>query len=262
MDWLDCLAVQGTLKSLLQHHSSKASILQHLAFFIVQLTSIHDHRRNHSLTRQTFVDKVMSLLFIIFNILNSISDHSNLWSICGYDSTIWLFPSASYLWSLLCSTFGGFLLFLGALDMEILWKLEGSWVLWRECSFIAGRCWNFSDHPCGIWLLVMNTPGGLTLLQSLRHAVFLESLRSARFCSVQFFSRSLVSDSVTPWTAAWQASLSITNSQSLLKLMSIELVMPSNHLILISRLPRYLSGRESSYQCRRPGFSPWDGKIP
>ena len=46
------------------------------------------------------------------------------------------------------------------------------------------------------------------------------------------FSRSLVSDSQTPWTAAHQASLSITNSQSLLKLMSIELVMPSNHLIL------------------------------
>ena len=46
------------------------------------------------------------------------------------------------------------------------------------------------------------------------------------------FSRSVVSDSATPWTAARQASLSITNSQSLLKLMSIELVMPSNHLIL------------------------------
>ena len=40
--------------------------------------------------------------------------------------------------------------------------------------------------------------------------------------------------------------------------MSIESVMSSNHLILMSRLPRYLSGKESSYQCRRPGFSPWD----
>ena len=49
MDWLDLLAVQGTLKSLLQHHSSKASILWHLAFFVVQLTSIHDHWKNHSL---------------------------------------------------------------------------------------------------------------------------------------------------------------------------------------------------------------------
>ena len=49
LDWLDLLAVQGTLKSLLQHHSSKASILQPSAFFIVQLTSIHDHWKNHSL---------------------------------------------------------------------------------------------------------------------------------------------------------------------------------------------------------------------
>ena len=48
MDWLDLLAVQGTLKSLLQHHSSKASILQHSASFTVQLTSIHDHWKNHS----------------------------------------------------------------------------------------------------------------------------------------------------------------------------------------------------------------------
>ena len=51
MDWLDLLAVQGTLKSLLQHHTSKASILEHSAFFIVQLslTSIHDYWKNHRL---------------------------------------------------------------------------------------------------------------------------------------------------------------------------------------------------------------------
>ena len=48
MDWLDLLAVQGTLKSLLQHHSSKASILRHSVFFIVQLTSIHDCWKNRS----------------------------------------------------------------------------------------------------------------------------------------------------------------------------------------------------------------------
>ena len=48
MDWLDLLAVQGTLKSLLQHHSSKASILRHSAFFSPTLTSIPDHRKNHS----------------------------------------------------------------------------------------------------------------------------------------------------------------------------------------------------------------------
>ena len=64
MDWLDLLAVQGTLKSLLQHHSSKASILQLSAFFIVQLLHLYmTTGKTIALTRQTFVDKVMSLLF-------------------------------------------------------------------------------------------------------------------------------------------------------------------------------------------------------
>ena len=64
MGWLDFLAVQGTLKSLLQHHSSKASILQHSTFFIVQLShSCMTTGKTITLTRQTFVDKVMSLLF-------------------------------------------------------------------------------------------------------------------------------------------------------------------------------------------------------
>ena len=64
MDWFDLLTVQGTLKSLLQHHSSKASILRHSAFFIVQLS--HPYMttgKTIALTRWTFVDKVMSLLF-------------------------------------------------------------------------------------------------------------------------------------------------------------------------------------------------------
>jgi len=64
MDWLDLLAVQGTLKTLLQHHSSKASILQCLAFFIVQLS--HPYMTTGKtivLTRQIFVGKIMSLLF-------------------------------------------------------------------------------------------------------------------------------------------------------------------------------------------------------
>jgi len=64
MDWLDLLAVQGTLKILLQHHSSKASILWHSAFFIVQLS--HPYMttgKTIALTRWTFVGKIMSLLF-------------------------------------------------------------------------------------------------------------------------------------------------------------------------------------------------------
>ena len=64
MDWLDLLAVQGTLKSLLQHHSSKASVLQHSALFIVQLSHPYvTTGKNIALTRWTFVGKVMSLLF-------------------------------------------------------------------------------------------------------------------------------------------------------------------------------------------------------
>ena len=64
MDWLDLLAVQGTLKSLLQHHSSKASILRHSAFFIVQLSRPYmTTGKTIALTRWTFVGKVMSLLF-------------------------------------------------------------------------------------------------------------------------------------------------------------------------------------------------------
>ena len=67
-DWLDILAVQGTLKSLLQHHSSKASILQRSAFFIVQLS--HPYMttgKTIALKRWTFVDKVM---FLLFNMLS------------------------------------------------------------------------------------------------------------------------------------------------------------------------------------------------
>ena len=68
MDWLDLLAVQGTVKSLLQHHSSKASILRHPAFFTVQLS--HPYMttgKTIALTRQTFVVKVM---FLLFNMLS------------------------------------------------------------------------------------------------------------------------------------------------------------------------------------------------
>ena len=70
MDWFELLAVQGTLKSLLQHHSSKASVLGHSAFFIVQLS--HPYMttgKTIALTRWTFFSKVMSLLFNMLSIL-------------------------------------------------------------------------------------------------------------------------------------------------------------------------------------------------
>ena len=64
MDWLDLLEIQGTLKSPLQHHRSKASILQYSAFFLVQLSHPYmTTEKNKALTRWTFVGKVMSLLF-------------------------------------------------------------------------------------------------------------------------------------------------------------------------------------------------------
>ena len=70
MDWLDLLAVQGTLKSLLQHHSSNASILRHSAFFTVQLSHPYmTTRETTALTGRTFVGKVMSLLFNVLSIL-------------------------------------------------------------------------------------------------------------------------------------------------------------------------------------------------
>ena len=87
MDWLALLAVQGTLKSLLQHHSSKASVLWHSAFFTVQLS--HPYMttgKTIALTRWTFVGKVMSLLFnmlsrLIITLLPTWSHHSmaNRW---------------------------------------------------------------------------------------------------------------------------------------------------------------------------------------
>ena len=73
MDWLDLLAVQGPLKSLLQHYSSKASILRHSAFFTVQLS--HPYMtagKTITLTRRTFVGKVMSLVFnMLFRLVNT-----------------------------------------------------------------------------------------------------------------------------------------------------------------------------------------------
>ena len=76
MDWLDLLAVQGTLKSLLQHHTSKASILQRSAFFTVQLS--HPYMttgKTIALTRRSFVGKVMSLLLNMLSRLDKLSFH-------------------------------------------------------------------------------------------------------------------------------------------------------------------------------------------
>ena len=76
MDWLNLLAVQGTLKSLLQQHSLKASILRHSAFFTVQLSHPHMTRKTIALTRWTFVGKVM---FLLFNMLSRLVIAFLLW---------------------------------------------------------------------------------------------------------------------------------------------------------------------------------------
>ena len=74
MDWLNLLAVQGTLKSLLQHHSSKAAILRYSAFFILQVSHPYvTTGKTIALTRQTFVGKVMSLLFNMLSRLVKLS---------------------------------------------------------------------------------------------------------------------------------------------------------------------------------------------
>ena len=88
MDWLDLLVVQGTLKSLLQHHSSKASILQCSAFFTVQLS--HPYMttgKTIALTRWTFVGKVMSLLFFLFYLYKMMDIK---WTYCGNHVTIYV----------------------------------------------------------------------------------------------------------------------------------------------------------------------------
>ena len=84
MDWLDLLAIQGTLKSLLQHHSSKASVLLHSAFFIVQLSHPYTTTgKTIALTRRTFVGKVMSLLFNMMSMLLLLLSHFSRVQLCA-----------------------------------------------------------------------------------------------------------------------------------------------------------------------------------
>ena len=109
MNWLDLFAVQGTLKSLLQHHSSKASILERSAFFIVQLS--HPYMitgKTTALTRWTFVDKVMSLLFKMLSrlVIAFLPRSKHLFISCLQSlsavilETKWSIPKSHWLYSL------------------------------------------------------------------------------------------------------------------------------------------------------------------
>ena len=100
MDWLDLLAVQGTLKSRLQNHSSKASILQHSVFFIFQLSHPYmTTRKTIALIRRTFVGRVMSLLFNMLsrlvltlrNVFLKLSNHQPLSVSCLLNLTLMTF---------------------------------------------------------------------------------------------------------------------------------------------------------------------------
>ena len=97
MDWLDPLALQGTLKSLLQHHGSKASVLQHSAFFTVQLSHPYmTTRKTIALTRWTLVGKVMSLLLNILSrlVITFLPRSKHLAYLCGF---VW---TSNIYWSL------------------------------------------------------------------------------------------------------------------------------------------------------------------
>ena len=98
IDWFDLLEVQGALKSLLQHHSSKPSILQHSTFFIVQLSHPYTTTgKTIALTRQTFVGKVMSLLFnMLFKHPLPTTQEKTL----HMDITRWSTPKSDWLYSL------------------------------------------------------------------------------------------------------------------------------------------------------------------
>ena len=102
MDWFDLLEVQGTLKSLLQHHNLKASILQHSAFFMVQLS--HQYMttgKTIALTRRTFVGKVMSLLFNMLSRLVIAFLPRSKPVCCSMSSlTVASWPAYGYLWQL------------------------------------------------------------------------------------------------------------------------------------------------------------------
>ena len=213
MDWLDLLAVQGSLKSLLQHHSSKASILRHSAFFMVQLSQPYvTTGKNIALMIRTFVDKVMSLLFnTLFRFVIAFMSRSNHLLISwlqhmnfGLSPPLhWPASSKStpteYTLNISKHTFFSIILHTD------------------KCN---GSCNIFFSHPidslCASFYFYTNTTLVVVVVQWLS--------------CVQLFE--------IPCTAACQASLPFTISWSLSKFMSIELVMLTTYLIL--HLPLFL----------------------
>ena len=131
MDWFDLLAIQGTLKSLLQHHSSKASMLQHSAFFMVQLS--HPYLTNWktiALTRQTFVAKAMSLLF---NMLSRLVMEKAMAP-----------PSSTLAWKIQRTEEPG------RLQSIWLWRVRYNWA--TSLSLFTFMHWRRNWHPTPVFL--------------------------------------------------------------------------------------------------------------
>jgi len=190
MDWLDILAVQGTLKSLLQHRSSKASILLCSDFFIVQLSYPYmTTGKTIALTRQTFVDKLLSLLF---NMLSRL--------------VITFLPRSKHL--------------------LISWLQSPSAVILEPPKIKSATVSIVSQSICHE---VMG-PNAMILVFWM-----LSFKPTFSLSSFPFIKRLLVTQSCPtlcdPMDCSKPGFLSITNSRSVLKLMSTESVMPSNHLI-------------------------------
>ena len=154
MDWLDLLAVQGTLKSLLQHHSSETLILQCSAFFIVQLSHpCMTTGKTIALTRQTFVSKVMSLLFNMLSRLKSLTSRVNInRGEDGVQTVHWNSPAPGW-WSNKGESWRK----VGKLEEAEAAK-ERSWWVWQICgSFRSSYSFEFLseirsrilDSECG-----------------------------------------------------------------------------------------------------------------
>ena len=183
-DWLDLLAVQGTLKSLLQHHRSKASILRHSAFFMVQL--LHPYMttgKTIRLTRWTFVGKVMSLLF---NMLSRLviahlprskmvqrirKDNTSKWWFCWFLVSSWSTHLSSFFtfpicfkcqttteWSTLSSSAASHAVEKGSASMITLsWSLSTSngRPLCSSSSRLSSPSQNFLNHQCTVGSLAV-----------------------------------------------------------------------------------------------------------
>ena len=262
MDLSDLLAVQGTLKRLLQHYSSQESILWCSTFFIVQLSHPYmTTRENIALTGQIFIGNVMSLLFHMLSrlVITFLPRSEHLWiSWLWSPSAVILLPAAAKsLQSCLtlcdpmeCSVPGFSIM--GFSRQEHWSGLSFPSPMHESESEVVQSCLTLSDPmDCS---LPSSSIHGITLfnkdsiLIQKRNQTLYRQTKTIRIQNHQTFMVNAEGSSLdqirsdqllsrvqlfeNPWFAARQASLSITNSQSSLRLTSIESVMPSNHLIL------------------------------